>query len=331
MTQPSTPADNQDFFKGFILLLLTSALWGTAFVFQKNATEHLDAFSFNFFRFGIAIPALLCLHLLPKSLFVPDEKDIPKQRRLRHSAWFIGIGSGLLMFLGITLQQLGLSYTTAGKSGFLTALYIVLVPILALFVGQRCRMEVWVGALLTFLGVFLLGGGGVADNAESQFNTGDILTLFCAVAWAAQVLWLGIFARYANVLSIATLQVTVVSVLSLFMMLFFWLTQEGGGYALPTLADIWAVKIDILYTGVISAAVAFTLQILGQRYVSATNAALLMSLEAVFALVTGAIFLGEKVTLIALLGCLCIFAGIVLAQLQGKIFAKWLERGVNHS
>ncbi|PID66424.1 MAG: EamA family transporter [Gammaproteobacteria bacterium] len=325
MTPTTDNDDKQAVIKGFTLLLLTSALWGSAFVFQKNATQHLDAFSFNFLRFAIAIVTLLCLRLLPRHLFRPDEKDIPQQRRLRHSAWFIGVGSGVLMFLGITLQQLGLSYTTAGKSGFLTALYIILVPILALFVGQRCRMEVWVGTLLTFLGVFFLGSGGVVDDLESQFNTGDILTLICALAWAAQVLWLGIFARYADVLTVATLQVAVVSLLSAATMGFFWLTQEGGGYALPTLENIWAAKIDLLYTGVISAGVAFTLQILGQRYVSATNAALLMSFEAVFALVTGVIFLGEQVTLVALLGCLCIFAGIILAQLQGKVFPNLLK------
>ncbi len=320
MTPTTDNDDKQAVIKGFTLLLLTSALWGSAFVFQKNATQHLDAFSFNFLRFAIAIVTLLCLRLLPRHLFRPDEKDIPQQRRLRHSAWFIGVGSGVLMFLGITFQQLGLSYTTAGKSGFLTALYIVLVPILALFVGQRCQFEVWVGAILTFLGVFLLGSGGIAGDIESQFNTGDVLTLVCAVAWAAQVLWLGIFARYANVLNIAMVQVFVVSVLSAMTMGFLWLTQEGGSYPLPTLADIWAIKVDLLYTGIISAGFAFTLQILGQRYVSATNAALLMSFEAIFALVTGVIFLDEKVTLLALLGCVCIFAGIILAQLQGKIF-----------
>ncbi len=319
-TDTNNHTDNQDFFKGFILLLLTSALWGTAFVFQKSATQYLDAFSFNFLRFAIAIPTLYCLRFLPKHLFEPDVKDIPEKRRLRHSAWFVGIGAGVLMFLGITFQQLGLSYTTAGKSGFLTALYIVLVPILALFVGQRCQFEVWVGAILTFLGVFLLGSGGIAGDVESQFNTGDVLTLVCAVAWAAQVLWLGIFARYANVLNIAMVQVFVVSLLSAMTMGFFWLTQEAGSYPLPTFAEIWAIKVDLLYTGVISAGFAFTLQILGQRYVSATNAALLMSFEAIFALLTGVVFLDEKVTLLALLGCICIFAGIILAQLQGKVF-----------
>lgn len=315
---------NQQAIKGIILLLLTSALWGTAFVFQKNVTHYLDAFAFNFLRFGIAIPPLLLLGFLPKRLFMPAADEIPKQRRLHHSAWVIGVGSGLFMFLGISLQQLGLSYTTAGKSGFLTSLYIVLVPILALFIGQRCRAEVWSGVLLTFIGVYLLGGSGTAGDLESQFNTGDILTLIGAFAWAAQVLWLGVFARYANVLSIAILQAGVVSLLSGATMLFFWLTQAG--YTLPNLAVIWSVRVDILYTGVVSAAFAFTLQILGQRYISATNAALLMSFEAIFALITGVIFLGETVTLMAFWGCLLIFSGVVLAQLQGKLFTLFFRK-----
>lgn len=309
-------------FKGYVFLLLTALLWGTAFIFQKNSTDYVDAFSFNFLRFSTALPALFLLRFLPKKMFLPDLSDIPQQRRFRHTALFIGVGGGVFMFLGISLQQWGLSYTTAGKSGFLTSLYIIIVPILALFIGQRCRLEVWVGAVITIVGVYLLGSGEVAGNAESQFNIGDVMTLVCTLAWAAQVLWLSIFARYANVLNIAIIQMAVVAGLSGLVMLFLWLTQENpGDYNLPSWDIIWIIKNDILYTGVISAAVAFTLQILGQRYVPATNAALIMSTEAVFALIAGVVFLGEVVTVAALIGCSCIMVGIILAQLQGKVFS----------
>lgn len=298
--------------RGYLLLLITALLWGTAFMFQKNATEHLDAFSFNFLRFAAAIPALLLLLFLPKKLFLPSETDKPTRRLLRHSPAFIGIGAGLMMFLGINLQQVGLEYTTTGKSGFLTALYIVIVPILGLMVGQRCRLEVWIGAIMTVGGVYLLGQGE-AGHAESQFNKGDVFTLICAVAWAAQVLWLGIFARYANVLHIALIQMVTVAALSGIAML----VVKGQ---FPSLSSIWETRYDILYTGVISAGVAFTLQILGQRYVPPTNAALIMSTEAVFALLAGVIFLAEPLTVLALLGCGLILTGLVLAQLQGKVF-----------
>lgn len=309
--------------KGYLLLLFTALLWGTAFVFQKNSTDYVDAFSFNFLRFSVAIPALFALRLLPKELFLPDVDDVPQQRRFRHSAWFIGLGGGVFMFLGISLQQWGLSYTTAGKSGFLTSLYIIVVPILALMIGQRCRLEVWVGAVITIVGVYLLGSGEVTGQDESQFNIGDVMTLICTLAWAAQVLWLGVFARYANVLNIATIQMAVVAGLSGFVMLFLWLTQDfPGDYPLPTWQTIWAIKNDILYTGVVSAAFAFTLQILGQRCLPATNAALVMSTEAVFALIAGVLFLGEIVTAGALFGCAFIMVGIVLAQLQGKVFTR---------
>lgn len=134
-----------------------------------------------------------------------------------------------------------------------------------------------------------------------------------AVAWAAQVLWLGIFARYANVLHIALIQMVTVAALSGIAML----VVKGQ---FPSLSSIWETRYDILYTGVISAGVAFTLQILGQRYVPPTNAALIMSTEAVFALLAGVIFLAEPLTVLALLGCGLILTGLVLAQLQGKVF-----------
>lgn len=308
-------------YQGYVLLLLTALLWGTAFVFQKNSTDYVDAFSFNFLRFGIAVPALFLLKLLPQKLFLPDINDLPSQKRLRHSAWFIGIGGGFFMFLGISLQQWGLAYTTAGKSGFLTSLYIIVVPFLALFIGQRCKIEVWIGAMVTILGVYLLGMGDSSD-AESQFNIGDVMTLLCTFAWASQVLWLSVFARYANVLNIAIIQMATVTLLSGAVMLVLWIIQGADNYALPTAEIIWTIRYDIIYTGVISAAVAFTLQILGQRHVPATNAALIMSTEAVFALLAGVLFLNEIVTKWALLGCVLILFGIVLAQLQGKVFRR---------
>lgn len=313
--------------RGYALLLLTSVMWGTAFLFQKHATNHVDTFSFNFLRFGIAIPALLLLRFLPQSLFLPDANDIPQQRGWRHNVWLIGGFAGIFMFLGISMQQWGLAYTTTGKSGFLTSLYIIMVPLLALFIGQRCRLEVWVGATLTIVGVYLLGNSD--GSQENQFNRGDVMTILCACAWAAQVLWLGIFARYANVLSIATIQMLVVTVLSGFVMIVFWFIQINGDYPLPTWSTISIIKNDILYTGIISAAVAFTLQIWGQRYVPATNAALVMSMEAVFAMLAGVIFLNETITWLGLFGCLCILAGIILAQLQGKVFNhhKLFKRG----
>lgn len=299
--------------QGYALLLLTSLLWGTAFIFQKNATAHVDAFTFNFLRFAVAIPALFALFLLPKKLFSPNDSDVPTRKHLHHSAMFIGIGAGFFMFMGISLQQWGLTYTTTGKSGFLTALYIIIVPILGLFVRQRCRLEVWVGAILTLLGVYFLGNHD-SGNVESDFNRGDVMTVISAFAWAGQVLWLGIFARYANVLQIAVIQMLTITLFSGLAMLF----VSGG---LPSGEVVWQMRYDIFYTGVVSSAVAFTLQILGQRHVPATNAALLMSTEAIFAMLGGVIILHEAVTLSGFFGCGLIMMGIILAQLQGKVFA----------
>lgn len=310
--------------QGYLLLLTTALLWGTAFIFQKNSAGVVDAFTFNTLRFATAIPALLVLKLLPKKLFEPDidehadnnlEAAEPSAKDWTRSATAVGIGAGVFMFLGISLQQFGLAYTTAGKSGFLTSIYIVIVPILGLLFKEKPQIEVWVGALLCLGGIYLLGGGGNSD-LESQFNRGDALTLLCAIAWAAQVLWLGAFAKHSNVLTIALVQMAVVALLSAVAMFIGTLT---GLTELPRLETISELRVDIAYTGIISAAVAFTLQILGQRHVSATSAALVMSTESVFALFAGMIFLEETVTLAAALGSGLILTGIIIAQTQGKL------------
>ncbi len=280
---------------GYALLLFTAFLWGTAFSFQKSAAFHTDAFTFNFLRFAVGIPALLALLLLPKKLFVPEEKYLVGRKKIKHSAFFIGGIAGIWMFLGITFQQLGLAYTTTGKSGFLTALSIIILPILGLFFRQRCQIEVWIGSLFTLCGIYLLGNSDTG-NIESNFNIGDFLTIVCAFAWAAQVLWLG----------------TMAQILSGIVMIY------NG--TIPNAGLLWLLRWEILYTGVISAALAFMLQIFGQRYVPAVNAGLIMSTEAIFALLIGVLFLGEVVTLSGWGGCVLILIGIVLAQLQGRVF-----------
>lgn len=305
--------------QGYIFLLAAALLWGTAFVFQKSATSDANAFAFNFLRFSASIPALLLLRYLPLKLFEPHSNDTLTQRHWRYNAWVIGGGGAVFMFLGISLQQLGLTYTTAGKSGFLTSLYIVIVPMLALLFRQRCHREVWLGAAIALLGVYLLGSGG-GDSGESQFNRGDVMTLLSAIAWAAHVLWLGAFARYANVLTIVTVQMSGVAVFSGVVMVFLLLV-DGTQYPLPTPALVGDIKAEILYTGVVSTAVAFTLQIFGQRHVPPANAALIMSSEAIFALLAGVVFLSERLTVTALLGCLLILLGVIAAQLGGKLGA----------
>ena len=307
-------AEQSQLMKGYIMLVCTAFLWGGAFAFQKSASVLMDAFTFNFLRFACAVPALLLLCFLPRAFFSADgaREEESSEKSFYFSATFAGLGAGLFMFLGISLQQLGLVYTTAGKSGFLTAIYIIIVPMFAWFMGQRCRAELWVGAVLILGGVYLLSHIETG-NAESDFNRGDFLTLLCAICWAAQVFWIGLFARHVNVLHLAIIQVSVVAFLSGVVMLVF-----GKGW--PEWSSVWAVRYDVLYTGVVSTALAFTLQILGQRHVPASNAALIMSTEAVFAMLAGIVFLNEVLTEGVFWGCGLILLGIVLAQLQGQLF-----------
>lgn len=293
--------------QGNILLLATAMLWGVAFIYQKDATQYTDALTFNAIRFGIASVAVLWLFILPKKLF--EEHQYPANSKRQFSWVTIGAVGGTLMFLGISLQQWGLSYTTAGKSGFITGLYIVMVPILALFIRQSCGKEVWVGAIFASLGIYILNVGG---DDSTKLNVGDLLTFISAWGWAGQILWLSIYAKYSSVVKVVFMQMATCAMLSIiFAILFvlFDLIEPPNVYA--TLINN---KMAFFYTGVVSTAVAFSFQVIGQRLIPPANAALIMSLESFFALIAGILFLNEQLTLALAIGCLMMFVGILLAQ-----------------
>jgi len=280
---------NLSTFKGYLLLFLTAFLWGMTFLFQKSATQHVDAINFVFWRFLVASIAMLSLVFLPKPWFLPNADNMVANVKLHQKPLVIGLASGCFMFVGMYLQQLGLSYTTTGKSGFFTSLYIIIVPFLARCFGQRFQSEAWLGVLLTFIGIYFLGNSE-GHTLESQFNRGDVLTLISAFAWAGQVLLLSLLARYANVLHIAIVQMLTVTLLAFIVSL---LMSAFGHQAFAGLSVIWQIKYELLFAGIVSSAIAFTLQIIGQRYLPATNAALVMSTEAIFALLAGIVFLGR--------------------------------------
>lgn len=290
--------------RGYALLIFTAVIWGSAFVFQKNATAHVDAFTFNFLRFGIGSLAILALFLLPKHLFMPERVPAAYQKRLKNP-WLVGLVAGVFLFLAISLQQWGLAYTTAGKSGFFTSLYIIVVPLIGLFFRIRPEKEVWVGALLTLFGVYFLSD---LRQAGLYLNKGDALTLISTLFWALQIFWLGVFAKYTNVLLVSFMQMAVTSLLSFLLM-----------QTLPSWQTIEVIAFDLFYTGVLSAAIAFTLQIIGQRYVPSSNATLIMSTEAVFALLFGVLILHEHISGGELFGATAILCGVLLAQIPGAL------------
>jgi drug/metabolite transporter (DMT)-like permease len=213
-----------------------------------------------------------------------------------------GILAGAVLFIGASLQQAGLVYTTASKAGFITGLYVVCVPIFGLFVGQRTAAATWVGAGLATLGLYLLS---VAQNF--QVNPGDALVLACAGVWAVHVLIIGRISPRTDPLRLATVQFAVTAALSL----------AAGALVEPIMpADVGAAKWAILYGGVCSVGIAYTLQVVGQSTAPPAHAAILLSFEAVFAALTGAWLLHERLGVREWLGCAIMLAGMLVSQMR---------------
>ena len=283
------------------LLLLTALIWGSAFVAQRVGMEHVGPFTFNGVRFTLGALVLLPLVLRRRPL-VPPERGGVVGGGQRTVLWGGGL-AGLVLFIAAALQQVGLVYTTAGKAGFITGLYVIIVPILGLLWGYRPRWGGWVGAGLAVGGLYLL------SVTEEPFTLapGDLLELVGAFFWAVHVLILGWLAPRVRRVRLACIQFAVCALLSLLTAaLFEPITAEGlRGAAFP-----------ILYGGLLSVGVAYTLQVVAQRHAPPVHAAVILSLEAVFAAVAGWILLGEVLDLRGIAGCGLMLAGMLTAQLR---------------
>lgn len=273
------------------LLLLTAAIWGFAFVAQRVGMEHVGPFGFNGVRF-----ALGCLVLLP--LLARGGRGSGGGRR---SLLGDGLLAGLVLFGGASFQQVALVYTTAGNAGFITGLYVVLVPILGLPLGQRTHAGTWLGALLAAAGLYLL-----SVTAELALSPGDLLVLVGAGFWAAHVLLLGWLSPRQEPLRLAFAQYAVCALLSL---------GVSAAVEPNTAAGYLAAALPILYGGLLSVGIAYTLQVVAQRVARPAHAAILLSLEAVFAALGGWLLLGETLSPRGLSGCALMLAGMLLSQL----------------
>ena len=281
--------------KGILQLLFATTIWGCAFVAQSVGMDHLEPMSFQAIRSALAVLALVPVIFLmdrsPKS-FLPRWQD-PK-------LWKTGILCGLSLFVAQGLQQVGLLYTEPGKAGFITAMYIVLVPVLGLFLGRRCGLSVWLSVALAVAGLYLLSCVGV-----TKINIGDILILGAAAAFAVQIVLIDYLAQQMDGVRLNCIQFLVVTVLSALAAAF---TES------PTWDGIIACALPLLYTGVLSSGVAFTLQILGQQHLPPEPASLIMSLESVFAVLAGWVLLGQTLSPTEALGSALVFAGVLLSQ-----------------
>ena len=291
--------------RGSLLLLLGSVIWGAAFVAQRVGMDHLGPYTFNGIRMLLAwlvmVPAAWIFESKAKKSPSYTEPDKKEQRTA-------GLVCGFLLFAASSLQQMGLVTTSAGKAGFITALYVVLVPVAAwLLFRKNPGKIIWLGVAIAVAALWLLcmpAGGGF------QLQGGDLLVLGCAVCFTFQILCVDHYAPRVSNVKLARDEFLVTGGLSMLIAVF---TEQ------ITLDGIREALIPILYAGVMSGAVGYTLQVLGQRDTDPTVASILMCLEAVFAVLTGAIILGEKMTVRETVGCVMMFSAVILAQLSPVI------------
>lgn len=285
--------------KSDALLLLTAIIWGFAFVAQRAGMDYVGPYTFNAIRF-----ALGSLVLFPFVLLI-NRKNFTsgiKVKATRTGMFLLGGAlAGIVIFIGASLQQVGLVYTTAGNAGFITGLYVVIVPILGLFFRQRTNFGSWVGAVLAAWGLYFL-----CITAEFTIAYGDFLELAGAFFWAGHVLIISWFSPRMNPLKLALAQYMTCSVLSLITaMIFEVITLEG----------ILQAAVPIFYGGALSVGIAYTLQVVAQRNAHPAHAAIILSLEAVFAAVGGWYILGEIMSSRGLFGCGLMLTGMLSSQL----------------
>lgn len=284
--------------QGSAFLLLATIIWGSAFVSQSVGMDHIGPFTFQTVRCFLAVLGMLPVVAVVDRL--QKRKQTFWQQWTDPKLWKAGLLCGIPLFLACNLQQLALVDTDAGKSGFLTAMYIIIVPIIGIFLKKKTTFLVPVSVLLATVGLYCLSCVGV-----TSIKIGDLLLLGCALMFAVQITFVDIFVNDVDILRLNTIQSLVCSVLSAIIMLF---TET------PTWSGIAACALPLAHTGFLSMGAAYTLQILGQKNLESTPASLIMSLESVFAVLFGALILGETMTQYEIIGCILLFIAVILAQ-----------------
>jgi len=291
--------NKQNSVKGIIFCLTAAVVWGFAFAVQALGADCVELFTFNGARFLLGAVALIPVCLI----FEKNEHD-PKKMKTTVIA---GICAGSALFVASWLQQLGIQLTdSAGKAGFITGLYMIIVPIIGLFLGRKTGLQSWIGALLGVAGLFFIC---FDVSSGLTFTAGDLLLVACAVVFALHILIIDRFGENIYSLRFSMTQFAAAAVLNTVMALIF---EEIA------LTNIVLAGIPILYCGIMSTGVAYTCQTLGQKYSEPTAASILLSTESVFSAIGGALILNERMQPLAYLGCALIFAGILLSQIRFK-------------
>ena len=286
--------------KNAFMLILTAFIWGTAFVAQSVGMDYLGPFTFNGVRSMIGGIALLpCIVILQK--INGSSEPVSGTRKDLITG---GIACGLLLFVASSLQQIGIQYTSAGKAGFITAFYIVIVPVFGIFLKKKIGWKVWIAVAMALAGLYFL-----CMTEKLTVGKGDILIFFCAIVFSLHILVIDHFSPKVDGVKMSCLQFFVCGIASLLPM---FLTET------PKLSAMINAWMPLLYAGVLSCGVAYTLQIVGQKNVNPAIASLILSLESCFSVLAGWVVLGERLSVREYVGCILMFAAIILAQLPDK-------------
>ncbi len=297
---------NKGAIRSNIMLIITALIWGSAFVAQYIGSSTLEPFSFNSVRMLIGGIVLLPVILLSDKLGISHPPQSAKDKR---DLLLGGVLCGVVLCAASNLQQFGIGETTAGKAGFITAMYIVLVPLISLFLGQKSGLTLWISVAVAAVGLYLLC---VKENFT--VNHGDFLIMLCAVCYAFHILLISHFSSRVDGVRMSCIQFWVAGIVGLPGMFLF---------ETPTFAAIFDCRWALLYAGVLSCGVGYTLQILAQRDADPTVASLLMSLESVFSVLSGWIVLGDVLSPKEAIGCVLIFAAVILAQLPPSFWHRF--------
>ena len=296
--------------RGNLILLLTALIWGTAFVAQSAGMEHVQPFTYNGVRTLIGGLVLIPVIFLFDRLKPADQRPSPdEQKEIRRNSLIGGAACGVVLCVASSFQQFGISMTTAGKAGFITALYIVIVPLLGVFIKKKIPKITWLCVGIAVVGFYLL-----CVKEGFSVSAGDLLVLCCAFFFSIHIMVIDYFnGKQVDGVRMSCIQFLVAGLISLVLMLVF---------EQPSLENLWAAKGSILYAGVLSCGVAYTLQILGQRDTEPTTATLILNLESVFAALSGWALLHETLSFKELAGCALVFAAVILSQIPLPVKAK---------
>lgn len=295
--------------KGALFLFAAAVLWGIAFVAQDVGVEIIEPFTFTSVRYCMGGIVLLLFTLIKKAYvekkYGKPERTPEESKKEFKRLLLGGFLCGLVLTVATNLQQIGLEYTTAGKSGFITACYIVLVPVISLILKKKPPFFVWIAVVMTLVGLYFL----CLSDGFDGFNIGDLITMGCSVAFAFHILFVSHFVEKSDPVALTCIQCFTCSLVSAIPMLIF---------EHPTVGALWAGILPLLYTGIFSAGIAYACQMLGQKDLNPTLACIIMSLESVVSVIAAWLILQQFLSVKEIIGCVIIFVAVIIAQLPEK-------------